>query len=128
MKIATRAGYDCGMQSGGISIAISGPNGEYCGPFDVAASGSSLNAGGEDQLVASQMGDCTARKFSDGISRFLFKHSGDDDWCFGGAEVELDNGDQYGCSEEEFSLVDDEIGTCIPVKLAAGNEPKGIHG
>lgn len=126
LKITTGKKKECSLNSlnssgSKVYVGLSGPNGEFCETSALEVSDLIFGAEEKKTFQASSFGDCSSRKFSDGITKMLFKHVGTNDWCFEGAEIELDNGERFGCpARENFKLANNEKRTCQTVRLHAG--------
>lgn len=120
LKILTSKRKECGMTNGsGLSFILTFPFGDSCKTSYLK---NGFEAGKTNTYSTSSLGgDCSSRRFSEGLSKLEFQHSGSDDLCFGRVEIELDNGDRYGCpAGDDWSLNNDDKSSCTPVKLFSG--------
>ena len=77
-----------------------------------------IQSGSTISLTSSQLGKCLDLKDNGDLRQIEFEHRGDDNWCFGGVVVTLDNGEKYSCEEDDypFSINYMKSSTCRPTK------------
>jgi len=78
-----------------------------------------IQSGSTISLTSSQLGKCLDLKDNGDLRQIEFEHRGDDNWCFGGVVVTLDNGEKYSCEEDDypFSINYMKSSTCRPTKV-----------